>query len=131
MEDVLSIVIGAVILIVSAVAGAKKKKVEPQSTGRDAQKPVSPFPFFGDEDDLNERYEMESPAQLSKEHFSYESVNTEHYSNEYFTYENMNEKENCKGIQEMKNEEQEDLIEVDFDIKKAIIYSEILNRPYS
>ena len=118
MENIFTIIIAAVVLIVSSLINSRKKKVE--LDGRAEEKdPVPPFSFY-EEEDLNNPFEKikENSVLNQKTYFTYDnSIGNE-------VKENIGPLENNKG-EDVENEKEE------FDLKKAIIYSEILNRPYN
>ena len=122
MDDIWTIVITAGILIVSALVGSKKKNVVVPEERTEEEKPRSPFSFFEEEDEeeiLLKEIEKESRSS-EKKYFTYDDQSISIDRAPVFLQEDENE----KNI-EIGSEKRE------FNIKEAIIYSEILNRPYS
>ena len=118
MEDIWTIVITVVILIVSALVGSKKKKTE---SGKEIgeESPLPPFSFFEEEEELEE---VKKPVVFQKKHFTYDDISSVEEENFVHTI-----KENDEVNDSLSMEQDREA----FDIEKAIIYSEILKRPYN
>lgn len=147
MEDILPILIGIIWVAYTLYSKGKKKKnvrqqtTEPQKEERPRSileqilmgeqiKPPQPYAdFFRTEEPAHEEImqeEVSSPKIiprpfLSEELGSYKGEGQSVSNN----YSNMG-----KTIEEILRESEEDFEENEFDLKRAVIYSEVLNAPY-
>jgi len=142
MEDLLPILIGIIWVAYTLYNKGKKKKVikQPITHEKRESKPLSIFEqiLMGEELKIPQPYSdylepVESkPAEPIEEKVEKKRKSPSPFLNEelaQFIQEGQSVSKE-KTIEEILHEHEEEPVEVDFDIRRAVIYSEILNPPY-
>lgn len=143
MEEFLPLIIGIVWLVYTIYNKGKKKGVKPQHPGTTQDTPVSSFfeQLFTDKETSKPQpyglYESDEEYQRDEEYkkvaYEQEEDSSPFLKTELadFMYEGQAATETSDNHLMEENEDEENQINrTDFDLRKAIIFSEILNAPY-
>lgn len=121
MENIWVLIISAILIIASSLAGLIKKKTSEQKEEEREVSQYPPFSFYTKETSTND--------EISSESFK-DSKNEKISQKKYFSYDDLSMEDKEVSFIEEKNEIKAELVE-EFDLKKAIIYSEIINKKYN
>jgi len=146
MEELLPVLIGIIWVAYTLYNKGQKKKVikQPHGSEKSESKPLSLFEqiLMGEEIKVSQPYvDYSEPEVLTPAPIKEIKYDKQKKSPRPFLVEELNQfggegqsvssfAQNEKTIEDILNEQDLELAEIDFDIRKAIIYSEILNPPY-